>query len=206
MNTVNKVTAFILREVGKEKQILMFRHPNAGIQIPAGTVEDGETPEIAVLREVVEETGLDKVRIDRHLGVVENELVPGEAVIFTSTVVYARPDTSSFDWAYLRKGIGVRLQRSSGDWSQVEYIEWDRYPDPQYVSMQITGWVPSSCLAMIKKRHFFQLSLMGEAGEQWDRAADYHTYSLFWAPLSSPPPIVDPQNRWLDIIYNHMDE
>ena len=50
---MEKVTAFILRPAkGRKIEILIFRHPNAGLQLPAGTVEPGEAPETAVLREV----------------------------------------------------------------------------------------------------------------------------------------------------------
>lgn len=57
-SVVEKVTAFITRERTGVKELLLFKHPTAGIQIPAGTVEEGETPEKAVKREVYEETGL----------------------------------------------------------------------------------------------------------------------------------------------------
>lgn len=42
-------------------RLLVFRHadfPQAGIQVPAGTVQPNEHPDEAVLREVCEETGL----------------------------------------------------------------------------------------------------------------------------------------------------
>jgi 8-oxo-dGTP diphosphatase len=42
-------------------RLLVFRHPaapDAGIQVPAGSVRAGETPEDAVVREAHEETGL----------------------------------------------------------------------------------------------------------------------------------------------------
>ena len=57
VNTVKKVAAYITR--GDE--LLVFTHrdfPEAGVQVPAGTVEEGETLDAAVLREVHEETGL----------------------------------------------------------------------------------------------------------------------------------------------------
>ena len=52
-------------------RLLVFRHPlspEAGIQVPAGTMADGETPEEAVMREAAEETGLRELRIVRLLG------------------------------------------------------------------------------------------------------------------------------------------
>jgi len=55
--TIQKVLAYITR--GDE--LLVFTHrdfPEAGVQVPAGTVEEGETLDSAVLREVHEETGL----------------------------------------------------------------------------------------------------------------------------------------------------
>jgi 8-oxo-dGTP pyrophosphatase MutT (NUDIX family) len=62
-----KVNAYILRE----NSLLVFRHtqfPEAGIQVPAGSVEPGESLETAVLREAVEETGLTGLRLGAYLG------------------------------------------------------------------------------------------------------------------------------------------
>ena len=59
---VDKVAAFVTRKRNGVKELLLFRHPRAGVQIPAGTVEDGENPETAVKREVYEETGLRLVK------------------------------------------------------------------------------------------------------------------------------------------------
>ncbi len=52
-------------------RLLVFSHPlspEAGIQVPAGTMDDGETPGEAVLREVSEETGLPSLTVVRLLG------------------------------------------------------------------------------------------------------------------------------------------
>lgn len=46
------------------------------MQVPAGTVRPGETPEVAVLREATEETGLTALRIERHLGAAEYDVRP----------------------------------------------------------------------------------------------------------------------------------
>ena len=158
---IEKVTAFITRQSKNGDDLLLFEHPHAGIQIPAGTVEDGETPEQAVLREAIEETGLTSLSIRRYLGYTEDKLPEGQRIIVEPTTVYARPDTTSFDWAYLRKGILVTLNRKADGFSQVTYEEFDQVPNPQYVTMSLTGWVPDEALADTRKRHFFQLEFQG---------------------------------------------
>jgi len=63
MDRITKVVAYITRESSAgERVLLVFDHrdyPEAGVQVPAGTVDEGEQPEDAVMREVAEETGLE---------------------------------------------------------------------------------------------------------------------------------------------------
>jgi len=62
-----KVFAYITNQ----NRLLIFRHtdyPEAGIQVPAGTVESGERTEDAVMREAFEETGLSDLSLDCFLG------------------------------------------------------------------------------------------------------------------------------------------
>ncbi|HSM56792.1 MAG TPA: NUDIX domain-containing protein [Candidatus Sulfomarinibacteraceae bacterium] len=64
---VQKVVAYITWQ----KRLLVFRQPafpDAGIQVPAGTMEEGERPELAVLREAWEETGLGGLSVVTFLG------------------------------------------------------------------------------------------------------------------------------------------
>lgn len=66
--TIQKVIAYITR--GDE--LLVFRHtqfPEAGIQVPAGTMNAGEIPEEAVLRECSEETGIRSYLQPEFLGI-----------------------------------------------------------------------------------------------------------------------------------------
>jgi 8-oxo-dGTP diphosphatase len=70
---IRKVVAYITQE----DKLLVFSHPHhpeAGIQVPAGTVEEDESPREAVLREAREETGLDDLEIQSYLGVREHDL------------------------------------------------------------------------------------------------------------------------------------
>jgi len=64
-------TRKVMAYVTHEKRLLVFAHPDfpeAGIQVPAGTVEPGEDPDRAVMREAFEETGLTCLELVRFLG------------------------------------------------------------------------------------------------------------------------------------------
>ena len=56
--TVHRMTAFVTRGDGRDHELLLFRHPTARIQLPAGTVEVDEAIEAAAARKVWEESGL----------------------------------------------------------------------------------------------------------------------------------------------------
>ncbi|MCE4044228.1 NUDIX domain-containing protein [Lysinibacillus fusiformis] len=60
MQVVEKAFGYITRERGEQIQVLVFEQNTvgAGIQVPKGTIEEGETPLEAVKREMLEETGL----------------------------------------------------------------------------------------------------------------------------------------------------
>jgi 8-oxo-dGTP pyrophosphatase MutT (NUDIX family) len=59
---VIKVLAYLTRNRKGTEELLVFEHvgmPEAGVQVPAGTVEAGEDRALAVLREIREECGLE---------------------------------------------------------------------------------------------------------------------------------------------------
>ena len=63
----HKVYAYIT----SGERLLVFTQPDAphaGVQVPGGTVEPGEDPAAAVLREAEEETGLTALRLVAWLG------------------------------------------------------------------------------------------------------------------------------------------
>jgi len=64
---VRKAVCYVVRD----GQLLVFRHrdhPEAGGQVPAGTLHDGESPAAGALRECEEETGRSGFAIERSLG------------------------------------------------------------------------------------------------------------------------------------------
>lgn len=58
-----RVLAYVTRPSAAGPELLVFEHtpeyPDAGIQVPAGGLEAGESPEQAAVRETREEAGLD---------------------------------------------------------------------------------------------------------------------------------------------------
>ena len=202
---VQKVTAFIIRERSGAKELLVFKHPTAGVQIPAGTVEKGEDVETAVKRETYEETGLQLVEIENYLGCFENELKNNERIIAETTQVYIEPNLRAIPYKRkLPKGLTVDYHSTQGDFTHISYIEYeyDQFHKPIHIDTNVTGWVPNENLSAQKKRHFFHLSTREETEDAWELKSDLgHIFKPYWTPLSPKPKIISPQDRWLDFVY-----
>jgi 8-oxo-dGTP pyrophosphatase MutT (NUDIX family) len=73
----SKVLCYIVRD----GHLLVFRHAGcdleqAGIQIPARSIRQGESPEDAAMREAREETGLSRFSVVRKLGETTYDISP----------------------------------------------------------------------------------------------------------------------------------
>lgn len=205
---VQKVTAFIIRDSNDVKELLVFKHPTTGIQIPAGTVEAGEDLETAVKRETAEETGLQFVAIETYLGSIENELEEAERIIAETTQVYIEPNLNAIPYEEkLTRGLTVDYHSTQEDFTHISYIQYDRHPNPTCIRYNITGWVPNENLSAQKKRHFFQLTTQEETEDAWELKSDGgHIFKPYWTPLSPKPQIMPPQDKWLDFVYERILE
>ncbi|MGI9012765.1 MAG: NUDIX domain-containing protein [Phycisphaerales bacterium] len=68
---VEKAVACVVRKTDTRNEhieVLILNHPTEGLQLPRGTVEPCETPEVGVVRELFEESGLTTVQIHAKLG------------------------------------------------------------------------------------------------------------------------------------------
>ncbi len=73
--TIPKACACLVDARGR---LLVFRHPEDGnMQLPKGTIEPGESPEAAVRRELLEESGLVFAGRLESLGTLERECEAG---------------------------------------------------------------------------------------------------------------------------------
>jgi 8-oxo-dGTP pyrophosphatase MutT (NUDIX family) len=194
---IRKVTCFITRVGESGTELLVFNHPGVGVQIPAGTVEPGEKPETSARREAAEETGLVDLLFIRSLGEQDDPPPQGSVLIAQPTLVYSRPDSSGYDWAHLHPGLTVEMLRHFAGFTQVRFEETDRYIDPQFVTYNITGWVPDEALTGQCIRHYYLFSAPTRTPERWSVVADYTIFELFWAPVNNLPLLVHPQDGWI---------
>jgi ADP-ribose pyrophosphatase YjhB (NUDIX family) len=108
MMPIRKANAYITRDRDGACEFLVFRHrdfPEAGIQVPRGTMLPGEMPEVAVLREVREETGLRDVIVVRPLVVDlqdQPDGPPHERHFFELAAPAQTPDA----WEHIVTGAG----------------------------------------------------------------------------------------------------
>src|SRR5579859_6279901 len=70
MPYLQKACPVVLRRTQYGVDILAFRHPTAGTQLVKGSVEGGEDPGRAALRELCEESGVCDAKIESFLGTV----------------------------------------------------------------------------------------------------------------------------------------
>lgn len=109
-----------------QNRLLVFEHadyPDAGIQVPAGSIEPDETPEQGVMREAFEETGLEGLKIVEFLGMVEyhyNHEEIAHRYFFHLTCDHKPPET----WSHME------TNRSDGNSEPLEFcFYWAALPD-----------------------------------------------------------------------------
>jgi 8-oxo-dGTP pyrophosphatase MutT (NUDIX family) len=204
MSTIlEKVTAFVTRPTPGGDELLLFQHPHAGIQIPAGTVEEGEAVEAAALREAQEETGLEDFTLRRLLATADDPLPPDHVVTCKNAAIRTRPEATSWIWTYIRRGIRVQRHRQRNGFSQITYQETERQADADYVTFQLTGWVADDTLTLISRRYFYHLEFHASTPASWVVHTDQHDFTLFWAPLTTLPAIHPAQRGWLRFLAPH---
>lgn len=198
---VEKVTAFLLRDHAGRRELLVFRHPLAGVQLPAGTAEPGENPESAGYREVREETGLTDIAVIATMGVVDEPMEPGERMLAGPAPLREAPDESAscldvpiganMTVRELGRGIRVRLLRIEPPFALVRYTLYD-FQAGELVPLTITeGWLPEDSLAIEVKRHLLLMRTTAETRDRWICKGDAEQdFALFWVPLTPTPDLV----------------
>lgn len=104
-----RVACYVTRWHVRQMELLVFDHtdfPGAGTQVPAGGVDDGETFREAALREVCEETGLDRVEVVRLLGESDRAHPEDESAQSTTYVHLRLTGEAPERWQHVARGRG----------------------------------------------------------------------------------------------------
>ncbi|MCA9940989.1 MAG: NUDIX domain-containing protein [Anaerolineales bacterium] len=203
LRAVEKVTAFVTRGRGATAELLVFAHPTAGIQLPAGTVEVMERPDAAVLREVREETGLQNVQIEAHLGDLRHDLPPDLRWVLRATKIFATPTSDADGVGFtLFRGSLVRHVADHDSFAHVIHEEHDLNQDPPAILTHFEGYVRRSLLTRRGIRYFYHLATTGDTAAAWSIQADGQLFRCFWTPLQPKPALVPAQQAWLDAAYD----
>lgn len=211
-HVLGKVTAFIVRQRDAQQELLVFAHPTAGVQVPAGTVEEGEAFEDAALREVEEETGLKEVQLVKELARTSYSLQNNRYAFVHATPLFREPaltseqiDTGYGDGSIFRRGMIVSLVKLERSWSEIRHDEYDLSVDPPELQFSVRGWVPSGYLSARQSRRFFLLTVTQETPASWDHLAEGHyLFHHYWTPLVPRPRLMSPQDEWLDLVYEQL--
>jgi 8-oxo-dGTP pyrophosphatase MutT (NUDIX family) len=206
-DTVHKVTAFVTRGEGPKRELLVFRHPRAGIQLPAGTVEPGEPIEAAVLREVQEETGLTGVVMIAALGTLPEAMGHDGRMITTRISLRAEPRETAAGITVtlggdlivseLGRGLTVRQMRDEtgylveGGYAKIGWDLYDIRGSHDWVLREtVVGWVPQEAITADVQRYLFHLRTTGPTPDRWVHHGDVPGCQLRWVPLTEDPGLV----------------
>ncbi|MFN8373982.1 MAG: NUDIX domain-containing protein [Anaerolineae bacterium] len=202
MLIVRKATAFITRDTTHGREVLIFRHPLAGIQLPAGTVEAGETVEQGVLREVLEETGLSSVHIVEHLGVIELKYDGILRRVVKDVPLLETPAGAATD-CLMERGILVNLNEERGKYASVTHRD---DLDPYFTHPAITGWVLSEAVQPHQVvRHLFHLQTTEPTPDTWEHfAEDTYQFRFYWVSVNDRPTLAGAQQSWWDYVIDRL--
>jgi 8-oxo-dGTP pyrophosphatase MutT (NUDIX family) len=109
---IHKAAACLVRRGTAGPELLVFRHPLAGVQIPKGSVQPGELPADAALRELAEESGVaahtlrSVGRHDIEVGAGPTEFAPLELQVWHTFLVETDQELPD-SWSHQASGSEV---------------------------------------------------------------------------------------------------
>lgn len=191
-----KVAVFVTRGAGEATELVLTWHTGGGYQLPAGTVEPGESFPAAALREVSEEAGLDDVDLVRDLGTTTITMPEDRALLLGSVPLRFRPDGPPTRWRLTHVAVDVLDHRD--DWTLISFGERD-LEDPDSVEIaRLTGWVRSEQLARVQQRCFFHAVSRDARTVPWQLEGEPGMdFQVAWHPLDRLPPLIPSHAAWL---------
>lgn len=196
---IEKVVAFIVRKKEQQLQLLIFKHPANGYQLPAGTVEENEQLEVALRREVAEETGLTNIKVIQKLGEKTIFLDQNQAVLTQTLRFFSWPAQAAKRHGPLcTRGLKVNTFERKVGFTRVRYEEFDLSIEPPTLLRDSEGWVPSEFLTRETRRHFYFITAADEDRDHWKIQSDFgYIFECQWVDVDAIPTLSWEQSEWL---------
>jgi 8-oxo-dGTP pyrophosphatase MutT (NUDIX family) len=197
---IEKVTAFIVRFRNSKPQLLVFKHPSAGIQLPAGTIEEKEPVETALFREIKEETGLTQLKILKKLGDTLKFLDQSEAILTQTLRCFSWPaQASKRSGPLCHRGLRIQTFERKVGFTHVKYQEYDLNKRQPVLLLEQEGWLPDNALTRELHRHFYLLQVTNNPPDEWKIQTDGgNIFHCYWVDLDAIPELIGEHAEWLD--------
>jgi len=208
---IEKVTAFIVRKKDNKSQLLVFKHPSAGTQLPAGTVEEKESIETALLREVKEETGLTHLEVIKKLGETSQFIDQSEAVLNQTLRCFSWPaQAAKRSGPLCKRGLRIQTFERKVGFTHIKYEDYDLNKQPPTLLQELEGWLPNDALTREIQRHFYLLKVTNNTPDEWEiQTDDVHGFHCIWVNMDAIPALIGEQAGWLKqldgISWNELD-
>jgi len=183
---------------GNSRQsFLAIQHPTAGLQLPAGSVEPGEQPDAAASREFMEETGIAAISNLREIATIDEDL-RGSAITKTAIDLFDDPSFTKSSQHRIPRGFRVQILQSLREAINVRYTEWLFKASAQEPSWSVEGWTERGFIEARLLRHLYVCDVPDISANHWMHAMDGHLSELGWYDVEMHPPLIPPQDRWLE--------
>lgn len=180
---IEKVAAFIIRAGSSGPELLVFRQPGGGLQLPGGSIEMGETVVAAAVRETAEETGLTGLRVERIIG---SPVGPPPENLYALLEPVAMQISGSEDQFVAGRGWLVSIESEEGENVRVVYRERDWDASPVKTIWQAVGVARRTALTDRVVRHLVLLRCDQPQPDEWDWQSIGDAggvYRCLWLPL-----------------------
>lgn len=185
MEVIRKVTAYVTRisEAGVP-ELLVFKPQDVGVQVPAGTVEEGESYEFAADREVAEETGLTSFERVRFLASIEVPLTDSSRAPVRDSMLYQEPARETPLDFEVPRAHWLEVVERQGDSAKVRLSGKE-------------GWIPAGILAGRMDRSFFHFRTSETTPDRWEvKDGDHDPWLCYWIPLEPRPDLDHEFEEW----------